>query len=126
MKNGKTKRQICLEWILVGIALIVCAGAIAYIALDRTEAVYYDSSSIKAVGTSKTATVKTVQKSELININTAGLNELASLPGIGEVIAQRIIDYRQARGGFRETADILYVKGIGEKRFEKIKDLITV
>lgn len=61
-----------------------------------------------------------------ININTATLAELVSLPGIGEVIAQKIIDYRAEIGGFKNIEQIQGVKGIGEKKFGSIKDLITV
>lgn len=60
-----------------------------------------------------------------ININTADIYALMSLPGIGETYAQRIVDYRQANGPFDEITDIKNVEGIGEKRFEGIKDLIT-
>lgn len=59
------------------------------------------------------------------NINKASLEELMELPGIGETIAGRIIDYRKSNGGFKMTEDIMDVEGIGEKTFEKIKDLIT-
>jgi competence protein ComEA len=62
----------------------------------------------------------------LININTATLEELDSLPGIGPVTAQKIIDYRQANGLFNRIEDIMNVPGIGEGTFAKIKDLITV
>lgn len=65
------------------------------------------------------------QSNGKININTADLQALMSLPGIGEKYAQRIIDYREANGPFREIADIMKVTGIGEKRFDAIKDLIT-
>ena len=61
-----------------------------------------------------------------ININTADLYELMRLDGIGETYAQRIIDYRNANGPFTDIADIKNVTGIGEKRFEAIKDSITV
>lgn len=61
----------------------------------------------------------------LININTAGLALLDSLPGIGPAIAQRIIDYRQQHGDFEKIADIVNVSGIGPATFSKIKDLIT-
>lgn len=63
---------------------------------------------------------------ELVNINTAGLEELDSLPGIGPTTAQKIIDYRDANGPFSVIEDIQNVSGIGPATFENIKDLITV
>jgi competence protein ComEA len=63
---------------------------------------------------------------ELVNINTATLDELNSLPGIGPTLAQRIIDYRAANGAFSTIEDIMNVSGIGVSTFEDIKDLITV
>ena len=62
----------------------------------------------------------------LVNINTADLAQLSSLPGIGQVLAQRIIDYRRENGNFRSPADLLNVSGIGEKKLEAIWDLVTI
>ncbi|GAB4432075.1 MAG: hypothetical protein Fur0044_29580 [Anaerolineae bacterium] len=61
-----------------------------------------------------------------ININTATLEQLDSLPGVGPAIAQRIIDYRESMGGFKTVEEITQVSGIGEATLAKIKDLITV
>lgn len=61
-----------------------------------------------------------------LNINTADLASLESLPGIGPSLAQRIIDYRQAHGSFERIEDIMEVSGIGEAIFEGLQDLITV
>ena len=61
-----------------------------------------------------------------ININTASLVELQKLPRIGEKVGQRIIDFRKKNGRFRKVEEIMKVKGIGEKMFNRIKDLITV
>ena len=63
---------------------------------------------------------------ELININTASLEQLDALPGIGPAIAQRIIDYREKIGGFTSIEQITEVSGIGEATFAKIKDSVTV
>ena len=63
---------------------------------------------------------------ELININTASIEELDKLPGIGETTAIRIIDYRTANGPFATIEDIVNVSGIGTATYEEIKDLITV
>lgn len=60
-----------------------------------------------------------------ININTCTKEELMSLPGIGDVLADRIIEYRK-KSKFKNVEDIMNVSGIGEKRFEEIKDLIIV
>ena len=61
-----------------------------------------------------------------INLNTAGIEELMELDGMGEVLAGRIIEYREANGGFNTVEEITQVKGIGEKTFERIRDYITV
>lgn len=61
-----------------------------------------------------------------VNINTAGVEELDQLPGIGPAIAQRIIDYRNEHGEFKKVEDIQEVKGIGDAKFSEIKDSITV
>ncbi len=61
-----------------------------------------------------------------ININTAELWLLEALPGIGETLARRIIDYRTSNGPFQEIDELMSVEGIGLKIFEPIKDRITV
>lgn len=61
-----------------------------------------------------------------INICSAGKEEFMALPGIGDVLAQRILSYREEFGGFSRVEDLLNVEGIGQKRFEDIIDLITI
>ena len=60
-----------------------------------------------------------------VNLNTANLQELESLPGIGPTIAQRIVDHRQLHGPFEQIEDIMEVSGIGPATFAEIQDLIT-
>lgn len=64
--------------------------------------------------------------SSVVNINSASVQELDSLPGIGPTYAQRIIDYRTSNGGFKSVDEIKNVKGIGDKTFEKFKDKISI
>jgi len=61
-----------------------------------------------------------------VNINTAGQSELEALPGIGPSLAKKIMDFRQKNGPFKTTQDLMAVQGIGERKFEQIKNLIAV
>ena len=61
-----------------------------------------------------------------INLNSATAEQLASLPGIGPATAKLIIEHRTNAGKFSRIEEILNIKGIGEKKFQSIKDLITV
>jgi competence protein ComEA len=63
---------------------------------------------------------------EVVNLNTATVAQLESLPGIGRATAERIVEYRQKSGGFKKVEDLMNVRGIGEKSFLKLKPLITV
>ena len=66
------------------------------------------------------------QEVQKIDINRAEVWLLEALPGIGETLARRIVDYRQQNGPFRNTYDLLSVADVGDKTYNKIKDLITV
>ena len=63
---------------------------------------------------------------QLVNINNASAQELESLPGVGEVTAQKIVDDRQAQGPFSSKEDLKRVSGIGDKKYEALADLICV
>ena len=61
-----------------------------------------------------------------INLNTASAEELETLPGIGKGLAARIIEHRETFGPFRKPEHLLIVRGISDKRFRALQDLITV
>jgi competence protein ComEA len=61
-----------------------------------------------------------------INLNTATLDQLETLPGIGRKTAERILEHRQKSGGFKKIEELMNVKGIGEKSFLKIKPMVFV
>ncbi len=68
----------------------------------------------------------TAADESVVNINTAGAAELETLPGIGEVTAKKILDYRAEHGPFAEKEDLMKVPSIGEGRYGKIADKITL
>lgn len=63
---------------------------------------------------------------DLVNVNTAGLEELVTLPGIGEAYARRLIEYRKKHGPFERLEDLLNVRGIGDRTLERIRSRVTV
>ena len=71
-------------------------------------------------------TIEKQPKPSLLNINTATVEELQTLPSIGPQMAKRIVQYRQENGDFKTVEDLIEVKGIGEKTLEKIKPYIGV
>ena len=67
-----------------------------------------------------------LKEGTLINLNTASVGELISLSGIGESLSKRIISFREENGKFEKIEDIMKVPGIGEQKFNNIKNYITV
>ena len=75
---------------------------------------------------SKIPTTSTSVSTEKVNINTASAEQLQTLPGIGAVLAQRIVDYREAHGLFDRIEDLTMVEDIGLDRLVLLKDYVTV
>ena len=61
-----------------------------------------------------------------VNLNTASVEQLTTLPGVGPKLAARIVEYRQKSGTFRSTQELMNVKGIGEKNYAKIETWLSV
>ena len=74
----------------------------------------------------QSADQKETGKSSVVNINTAAQTDLERLPGIGPSLAKKILEFRQKNGNFKTPADLMAVQGIGEKKYEQLKSMITV
>ena len=95
--------------------------------ITKSERVDSDSNSNVIINNSSDDTNKEVDNTpKIISINTASKEELMTLKGIGEAKALAIIAYREEHGSFTSINEIMNIKGIGEKMFEKIKDFITL
>ena len=66
------------------------------------------------------------QEVALVDVNSASVEELMSVPGIGQVVAQRIVEFREKNGPYKSVDDLLKVQGIGEKSLAKLRDRIVV
>lgn len=106
-----------------GMTTVGQAGTIS--SLEQSSSASPSPQSVSSTQKTVRATVN-VDLSQKININTASKELLMTLKGIGEVYAQRIIDYRESHSGFDSIEEIKNISGIGEKRFAAIKDRITV
>lgn len=76
--------------------------------------------------TEKLSGAKLLTLNKKINLNTATKNDLAAISGMGPKMAEKIIDYRKEHGTFERIEDIMDIKGIKEKKFEKIRRFLTV
>jgi competence protein ComEA len=81
---------------------------------------------LSAVAKTETVQEEMLEPTQPVNINTATKKELMKLPGIGEVIAERIILYREDEGPFKTSDDLQKVKGISSRKFQQLKSLVTV
>ena len=116
MHAGKITKS---ELILLGITAVFLCGLLV---LSRCE---------QRPGVSVETVTQVSQEAFLpdlspLNLNTATVEELTQLPGIGETLAARIVEYRTAQGPFERIEDIMLVSGIGQGKFDAMKEQITV
>ncbi|MBE6968488.1 MAG: ComEA family DNA-binding protein [Ruminococcaceae bacterium] len=106
--------------VLVLTALLLCTG-FAFLLLGERDAGHYSISALPEPTESAAQ-----EPGGRINLNTASAEELAQLPGIGPSRALDIVRYREENGSFRETADVMQVRGIGESVYKEMRELVTV
>ncbi len=111
---------------LVGFALLIFALIIGYNAFILPDVEYVIQNDLDNLNLNFDEETPSVSDAQKININCAEKEELKKIKGIGEQVAEKIINYRETHGGFSNTKELLNVSGIGERTFEKIKDQITV
>ena len=110
---------------LMGFALLLLAfiiGYNAFVTSDMDLSVHDEIDNLELIFNKE----ERVKDSLKININYAGKEDLKKIKGIGDQVAEEIINYRETHGGFSSKNELLNVSGIGERTFEKIKDQITI
>ena len=114
--TGKITKTECLLLVMTAVFLCVLAG----LYLQRPEP--EKERGYTMITTRETDETVTPEPSPPVDVNTAGLAELETLDGIGPVLAQRIIDYREENGPFTSLDELLEVKGIGEATLEGFRN----
>lgn len=110
---------------LWGLAVILCAVCAVVAVIDAPA---FDLDIDLRVSSSPSQITVTASSPDTtrVNINTASTAELTALPGIGEVLAQRIVDYRERVGGFESVEQLKEVSGIGDAKFSAVKELVCI
>ena len=126
----KNEQKVFLFLSVIFLAGVAVKAYKAYI--DPNDPPQFDYAVSDSVFIARSATVMndslsaTAQHQRKIDLNTATKSQLVTLPGIGEAMAERIILHREEKGSFKSINDLKKIKGIGEKKFEKLKPHIEV
>ena len=121
-----TQKRVC--FVVYIVLLLLCVFALGYLAGERNTSAQIELLVSEPMAVQPRASAVQPQKEAegLIDINIADSLLLQTLPGIGPELADRIVAYREQVGGFVAVEQIKDVPGIGEKRYESLKSLITV
>ena len=107
--------------------LFILSFALLAIVSCRPDARLTDSNSaVSASAGDKASSAETKAKESCLNLNNATAEELIKLPGIGEVIAKRIIDYREGHGRLRRPEEIIIIEGFSERKYRAIASMVCV
>lgn len=121
--GGETKNADLSQ---INLAYVLQDGQKIYVPNKNEKISQYITGNSGNNDTEENNTSNSSKEDSKVNINTANQSELDSLPGIGPSIAQKIIDYREENGNFKTIEELQNVKGIGDSKYEEIKDRVTV
>lgn len=121
--GGETKNADLSQ---INLAYVLQDGQKIYVPNKNEKISQYITGNSGNNDTEENNTSNSSKEDSKVNINTANQSELDSLPGIGPSIAQKIIDYREENGNFKTIEELQNVKGIGDAKYEEIKDRVTV
>ena len=121
--GGETKNADLSQ---INLAYVLQDGQKIYVPNKNEKISQYITENSGNNDTERSNTSNSDKEDKKVNINTANQSELDSLPGIGPSIAQKIIDYREENGNFKNIEELQNVKGIGDAKYEEIKDMVTV
>lgn len=119
MKNGAPHKRVPSEgrFLATALGLVLCLCAIVWVSRQPRSV---------SVAPVHFASMQELHAATLVDLNSAGVEELMRLPGIGEVLAQRIVEDRLANGPYESVEDLLRVRGIGEAKLEALRDSVCL